>query len=563
MNPEPIIPSMFLHRLKNEFSENLKLVLALWITLGVALWSFCKWWFEPLGEVSDFSQVAGAFAGIGIGLVAFFLITTLFKRDDLKHPQEFWATRPIRSFTLFGTKLLFSWLVIALPCGLLMATIGLIAGVGSSAFWNGLEVMVWVGFATNLLALSCMAYPGNRALLGCLGFFGGVIVVCIAINNPPLRTLLRSHEVSSQQLGWNLLLVLIGLNAWFGFRCWCLIRDKHATQSTLVLVALGILIVPLIAFVPLPGKLPMIGLGAPSITLPTATDAESNGTNFSYGDRYGANFASVQIELTPTGLVGADGWEVVGSKLQVEGEDNLLQAVECSWVQVFHGGSAVASIEKPVLTYFVYDRQPGSGGGSSSSSGGDNNEIISALPRRKVRITGAITLNRIDYRELASGFLDQPFSHRGGGIVSSYLPSTSDVARARRNAMWKAFSPPLVTSRYGQRRESARYRVEDPASKDIDWTNQLGGGSSGGGAFFGSYRMSEFSVSDDEIESDYYWRRLKESGYEKSVQEWKKETRLICEVVDRITPVILPVDIEVEVPDPDKVRELLVKGALR
>ncbi len=548
---------MFLHRLKIEFAENLKLILAMWVVLGIIVWSFFQWWFSPAVEMENFQ---GAVSGIGVlvlGLLVFFLITTLFKRDDLKHPQDFWVTRPIRSFTLFGAKLAFAWLVIALPCAVLMGLLGLMAGVGFSAVWNGLEIMLWASLATNLLALSCMAHPGNRALFGFLCFFGGVIIACILINNGPLERVLDSRGVSDAQMGWNFLIILIALNILFGWKCWQLIRDKHRVQSLPAEVALGVLTVLVIAFVPIPGGFPGSLLGKPS-TLPAVARSLSPSINSNIGEKYGAKFASVSIELESGDSLRGDDWEIVDTDLLAVGQDNSMLGMESSMKgYVDEQGRSLKS--NLVLDFSVFDRQPGSSRSSSAGIDSREREIIAGIPLRKLRIQGNVTMNRIEYRELARGPLDQAFAHREGGIVCGFDPKPF---RDDYNTSWKVFSPPSLFAGGSRRWERVRFRLEDPSRSGFSWTNQLGGGGMGGGALFGNYQLQSVRIQDAELEADYYWRQLKESGYGKSVQQWKKEARLVFEVVDRVVPVIIPVDVEIEVPDPVKVRELLLDGTL-
>jgi hypothetical protein len=122
--------------------------------------------------------------------------------------------------------------------------------------------------------------------------------------------------------------------------------------------------------------------------------------------------------------------------------------------------------------------------------------------------------------------------------------------------------PPFIFLDGSRRWDEIRFKLETPSLPDMDWTNQLGGNSMGGGALFGNYRFQATRISDEEIESDYHWRQFKEDGYKKSVQQWKKEARLIFETVERVMPVTVPIDVEIEVPDPEKVRELLKNGTL-
>lgn len=549
---------MFLHRLKFEFAANFKLLIAIWVVFGIIVWSFHQWWFSPL---VDQDGADGAVSVIGIILLLILvlcLVSTLFKRDDLKHPQEFWVTRPIRSFTFFGAKLVFAWLVIALPCAVLITLIGMITGVGLSALWNGLEMMLWVSLVTNLLAMSCMANPGNRSLYGFLCFIGGVILTCILMNNAPLDRLLNSYGVSDRQMSWNFFILLIVLNMWFGWKCLQLIRDKHTNQRALYLGVIGVLTVLVIAFVAIPGGLSRGMPNSPAKHLTTVTKKVSQTISYTVGEKYGAKFASFAFEVNAGESIPDFDCEIVDTDLVVIGQDNTLLEMQMlmNRYQDYESQTLRTNLN---LNFSVFDRLPGIGGSSSSGNDSRIEEIIDGIPLQKVRIQGTVTLNQLVYRELVSGPLDQPFVHREGGIVCAYNPVSM---RGAYNTSWKAFSPPSTLSAGNRVWEKVRIRLEAKSHPSFQWTRPLIGGSMSSGTFFGSYHLQHIRIGDADIESDYIWQQLKRGGYDKSVKEWKKDARLVFEVVDRVTPLIIPVDVEVEVPDPSKVRELLKNGTL-
>lgn len=552
---------MFLLRLKTEFSENLKTMLALWAILGLIAWSFFDWWNGPMAKHEG---ALGAFAVLAAGLIVLMLVGTMFKRDDLKLPEEFWTTRPIRAGTLFGTKFVFALLSIVLPVGMLMTTTGFMAGVGMSAVWNGLEIMLWASFALSLLGLSAMAYPGgNRALLGVFCFFGGVILTSVVLTNGPVERMLRSYWMNGPQMQWNLLVVLLLLTTLFTWQCLRQIRDKHIRQSPLVLIATGILTVLLITFVPLPGGFAAKAIQTSSTTLPTVTKAEVDPMNLNYGVRHGAKFISMNIQLMPEENLLGEAFEFDGTNLKVVGASDVPQQVDMGHMALaVHDSSGQMVTAKPVLSYYVFDSQPGSGSRSSSGSDHDKTKILGSLPRQKVRVLGTVSLSRITYRTIHRGPLDQPFEKNERGMKIAFLTTPNHVTGHESSAIWKSYSPPLATARSTRRLDPVRFRLEHGGTGGRDWYNRLEGGGSGGGAFFGAYQDNNLRISDHDIESNYYWRELKESGYNKSVKEWKQEAELICEVKDQVHPLILPVDIEVEVPDPEKVRELLLQGTL-
>ena len=442
--------------------------------------------------------------------------------------------------------------------------LGLVAGIGERAVWHGLETMLWAAGVTCLLAASCMAFPGGgRALLCVLAFFGGVILASVILSSVHNDRLLRPHWMTGAQMLWNLLVVLCLLTACFAWQCLRQIRDRHRRQQPLMYAAAGILAVLLIALVPLPGGLPHAPVTSSVDTLPKVTKARLNQDNMSFGHRDGVAFASMNIELIPDHPINADAIEFNDAALRVTDPAGVPQHVETSHLRITSRFDMDAMPRAyPTLVYYVFEQQPGPRSGMSYGSDPEKAGLVASLPHRTVRITGTMGLKRIDHRVIHRGPLDRPFELGESGIRVAFTDSSNRLSRYDHSVLWKAYMPPLATSLSWHHRDLVRFRLEHAVSHGIDWYDQLEGGGSGGGAFFGRYRVNELRISDRKIESDYYWEKLKELGYDKSVREWKQEAELVCEVVDEVHPLILPVDIEVEVPDPNKIRELLLKGAL-
>lgn len=557
MNLQPVFTSMFFFRLKNEFAENRKPVLILWGILGIILWTFFQWWRDPLADPDTRQSGVAEFSFLGVGIVAFFLVTTLFKRDDLKHPQEFWVTRPLRSNTVFGAKLVFVWLVLVLPCAVLTGLSGWIAGVGDSAAWNGLEMMLWAGCAANLLSLSCMAHPGNRGLLGVLCFFGGVVGTGIVLGNMDPVLLGGRHPVGDAQRQWNMIVVSVGLNLWTGWRCWRLVRDKHALQRALDLAGVGMLAVLVTAFVPLPGMWILHGTGTQSIVMPQVKAGRLNTDSIMFGDDNGARYASVRIDIEADSALNGLEMGFGEFDLRVVGDENSRTRLQPMLVHQQKGIGMPAT--NLVLEYRICDRPPGRSGRSSGRSDPEDAKVIAALPRTKARITGTILLKQFHYRALTKGPLDQSFTRRENGYACAFYPPLAGAFRNRGEAIWASYSPPLVTVRPESGFPKVRFRIEDPEYPEISWLDQLSAGSTGRGMLFGNLQSDELRISDRDIEACYHWNMISRKEPGLSVREWKKRAMLVCEVVTGITTLAMPVDVEVEVPDPDKVRNFLLE----
>ena len=217
---------------------------------------------------------------------------------------------------------------------------------------------------------------------------------------------------------------------------------------------------------------------------------------------------------------------------------------------------------RPFISYHIFDREPGSSNSSSSGSNSEAMKLIVSLPLKKVRIRGTVTINQIDYRTVHQGTLAQPFEIKDKNLKIGFTNTPNPTTNHQSSIVWKTYSPALITTGSKRSFHPVRIRVEHANSPGFDWFNQLDSGSSGGGGFFGSFRDTQLRISDREIEAHYNFRDLRENGYNKSAQEWKQEAKLICEVQDNVSSFILPVDVEVEVPDPVMIRELMLKGEL-
>ena len=565
MNPATLPSSMFLHRLKTEFSENLKLTIALWLILGVFFWSFYRWWFGPIASESDATDMMSGLSIFGVGATILFLIGTMFKRDDLKNPQDFWTTRPIRSFTLFGTKLVYVWLIVVIPAGILMMILGWIAGAGTMAFWHGVETILWLGFLTNLLALSGMSHlGGNKALLGLISFFGGVILACVLLSNPPAHDYVDPYVLGGAQLQWNIFVLLLVLNAWLAWKLHRQISHPHLSQRATAMLLTGFLVVITAAFAPIPGGLPGTSLGQ-GTQLPVASHAQFNKYAAGYGELYGAKFVSLGIELAPdTAIMGSE-FDVRQAHVEILGAHSSghLLDVETAQYRLIRNNDNDLLELRPGLGLFIYTNVPGSSGRSSNGTSPEIMTKLSAIPQVKVRLKGNLMIDRYSYRTLQSSSLDRPISHRDGNIRCSFQPTPSDSRQWQSIASWKRYAPtPLMLGSQMSRLESIRCRIEHPTFDTGAWSHRFEGSGQGGGGLFGQYYIKELRMSDEEIEASYDWSELVKSGYPKSVQDWKKDARLVFEEISHVEQLILPIDAEVEIPDPDRVREMLRNGEL-
>ena len=98
---------MFFHRLKYEFIEHGRMVAAYWAIQIALVYFALTWWFGDDASESSMVTVFTGLLWLAFIVTTFALVILVFKRDDLKCPRAFWATRPIRAKTLFAAKAVF------------------------------------------------------------------------------------------------------------------------------------------------------------------------------------------------------------------------------------------------------------------------------------------------------------------------------------------------------------------------------------------------------------------------------------------------------------------------
>lgn len=552
---------MLLLRLKTEWNENLKMVLVLWGLLGLTVWSVLSWWFAPF-EIRNAGEALVGFSMLGVAIVVFFLVSTMFKRDDLKHPQDFLATRPIRSSTVFGAKLLFATITVVLPIGIAMSGCSLAVGLGWEAMGHGVEAMLWVTCFSLLVALSCMAFPGGGLSMVCLGLFvGGLILMAILFAYSTLLQMTDGRFLSRSRITWNVLLVIVGLIVLFGILNLWLIRQKHFRFPPVLLLIVGMLSAFFGTYAPIPGAIPSRQKELMDVEVLEVSRAFGpEQYSISYGNMDGARFVSQAFPLDLPD-VGLDIQCMVEfSDLEVVGGNHSLESPEVNQVSQMVGPETPGQVVfKPLLSYTILEREPDQNSGRSSSSGGDGVRVFETLPKKSVRVKGWFQMKSPIYKKLHRAPLGETFSERGGGVMYGFIADPTDSRMERNSIFYKVYTAPLLTSSNDRYWDMIRQRVEHPVL-DLP-NNNLEGGGSGTGGPFGYVRTTELRLIDSEIRNSYKWSTLKEKHGIASVEQWKKEAELVLENVDHVKRYRIQVDVDIEVPDPDKVRELLAEGS--
>lgn len=552
---------MFLFRLKQEFAENARLLALYWLCLAMALWSHFTWCFgsHDAYNRSSAQEAIGNFSLLGLCGINLMIVATMFKRDDLKCPQDFCATRPIRSLPLYGAKLTFTWLMLALPVGLAIAVTGMVAGHGIVSIWYGLEMTAWLGFTCSLLALSCMAYPGgSRSFIIAMVFVAALLTTVFLINIPVFEPWIHPLIADPQTITGNLFLALGILSVAMVWLCHRQFRDKHSNSQPWWFAVVGIACVLFVSFAPVPYQVKDQVKDIVTV-LPKATEASLVEYDISHGWERGTSFVTGGIHIE-TGLATSMD-EMLIHRSQV------LNTVDFNepWFQI--EGSAVVGYShegraKLRLSYTVYEDVPDRYQGSRSSTGSDDlAKSIAELPKRKVRIVDTVILDRQQYEEVHRSPLSKAFAIHHNNLKIDYLPGTSDGGRDHIINL-KSYTPSLANSNKLSVYEQFRFNIEHP---DIDKhmsVDDFGGGGGGSRSIFGRAITLERKLSSHGVLSSRFCYDLEKEEQQLIVDEWQDKAVLVVEAAKNMERIEIPIDVKIEIPDPEALRQLLKEGKL-
>lgn len=550
---------MFLFRLKQEFAENARLLTLYWLCLALALWSHFTWWFGAFNTYnrSEVQEAIGAICVLGLCGITMMIVATMFKRNDLKCPQDFCATRPIRSLPLYGAKLTFTWLMLALPVGLAITVTSMVAGHGISSIWNGFEMTAWFGFACSLLALSCMAYPGGgRSFIVALAFGAALLITLILINLPLFEPWVHPLIANPQTITGNLLLVLGILSVAMVWLCHRQFRDKHTNSQPWWFAAAGIACALLVSFAPVP--YPAKGIVT---VLPKATEATLVEYDISHGKEGGTSFVTGGIHIETGLATSKDDMLIHGSQ--------VLNTVDFNepWFQIEFGSAVVGYSHegraKQRLSYTVYEDVPDRYRRSYSSTASDDlAKSIAELPKRKVRIVDTVILDRQQYEEVHRSPLSKAFAIHHNNLKIDYLPGTSDGGRDH-IINWKSYTPSLANSNKRSVYEQCRFNIEHPDIDEHMSVDDFGGGGGGGGSMFGGRAITlEHNLSSHGVRRSRFCYDLEKEEQQLIVDEWQDKAVLVVEAAKNMERIEIPIDVEIEIPDPEALRQLLKEGKL-
>lgn len=542
---------MFIHRLKYEFFENFRLLAIYGLCYALNIYSHFMWWFSAPMTSAGKNTAWGIslLSLLGICSVALWIVATLFKRDDLKHPSDFESTRPIRPLTLFGTKLAFTWLFVIMPTGIAIAASSLASGLGIKSIWIGLIVMAGAGFACALLAASCMAHAGRRRSLAMIGaFVAGLIGAVLVIELRSVRDALDPWFVSPETFQFNLIIALSILCLSANALCISIARKKHTAYRARWFILAGAASVLFVSFAPLP---------KPISNHIDASPIEEATTVYPWKDKmmFGR---SGPVQFFQGGIIISSALDPIGEdlfldhKLEIVGDDDPLFQIDrfAVAVELPHQESTDTGIG---ITYKLYERDPSRYRGYSTDREYQRPvEPIKQLPKKRIRIKGSVRASMISYREIHRAPLGKSFSIHDGPLKVSYSPADKSD-NGDEVISCKLYSPIPFTTKNRSVSGSYRLRIEHPLLKEPE--NLIGlfeAYSESSKVAFGECEITRFNPSLNAA----YLHHLREKSGQITPSEWMKQAELVVETTDK-KDVIIPVDVEVEVPDPIELRKLM------
>lgn len=557
---------MFIYRLKNEWKENRRVLLSLWVTLVVVGGCFCSWWFAPIDSMAgaEALQVIATLAALVAGGAVLGLTVLMFKRDDLKSPQAFWATRPIRSLPFFGAKLVVLGLAVVLPIGVLVTFAGMVAGLGATALWNALESMMWVSAALGLLAMACMAFGGLMKPVLALGAFAaGLMLPPMVGIVEPVRWWLRSAVVEQQQFLWNMLFLLLVVAVVCVWLCLRQAADKHRPSRIWTWAVGGFACLLTASFVPLPGGLWLANPQCEVEVMALQSGSVSAPYQLGHGRSYGREGVGLDYVVDLNQPLAHDEISLVTIELEVHDVDGVSLRARLGNMRSRRDGPNGS--DAFTLSVWVLEGE-GTHDRSGSWSGSEEMlDRVQGIPKRTVRVTGVVEMRVTNYRDAHRGQMDERFESKKDGMIFAYLPEAPGGGWAgvgSRALVSKRFGLPLITGDIGYNPyEMVRVAIDGPGEM-YQHPGNFVESHRVNHALFGFDNYSEIRINDHEVESSYQWRELQKSGYDKSFAEWKQEAELIVQVIDEERTVMMPIDVEIEIPDPVKLREMMLAGEL-
>ena len=162
-----------IHRLVQEFKTLKWYALFYLLMLFYLSYGALKFWYDDASNTSGFESLS-LFGIIGVLILA---PLRTFKEDDMKDPQAFWITRPIRQNVMFKTKLTALHLYLTLPTFLVTVVTLLFIISPLRAFIYAIEISLWIACSIHLLAFGALNVLGyKRSFFLPFAFFVGMVL---------------------------------------------------------------------------------------------------------------------------------------------------------------------------------------------------------------------------------------------------------------------------------------------------------------------------------------------------------------------------------------------------
>ena len=365
----------------------------------------------------------------------------------------------------------------------------------------------------------------------------------------------------------NLLTLLVFLTIASIWLCIRQARDKHLHHRPLWLTLTGAVCMFCIIFFTLPNP-----LHPDRYEVPVVTHAALEPSGMSMGGRGGPIFISGQFSSQPIQQLDARGLSHTHNIIPVNftGVDAPWFEVHCTGFRPYRGGSvehgAQAGQAQPAKLEFKYTIH-GSGNGQSIVVSTETltklKDAVKDLPKRKIRIKDTITLNYREYEHYHRSPLTEGFNLSSDGLGVTYIPASVDPSKNKATFITRQFTPELMHSVDLHDREVFLHHISHPSSNqaidvyDFDAFGRIMSG------FFYNKTVIGIDFREEAIRSSRAWQEITmEQGYEGSPKAWKQEAVWVIEKAGEKMKAEIPLDFEIEIPEPELLRKMLIEGTI-
>lgn len=558
---------MFSHRLKIELREN-RIYILIWalVLLTLTIAAILLWRSAPvLDPVTSRlgSPSPDLIALLLLPLVALLIVTTItsFRQDNLKDPQTFWNTRPVRPRTLHRTKFIFLHLLFTLPLTLCTFIVSINATTMSTSLIYAAESALWSAAAIHLCALCCLHNHqwARLPILPALGFLGFILVALIVSK----LNIAQPGRYNPGRFSVNTLFITLILLFLFALAGFHLIKKPGTTYPLWMPFLIGALTFPLLTATWLPdnfSKSTEAQQYQPSEPLTTFSNSNSS-INRQYF--YDLNYPLID-------LMGNQDRIPINLLSQRIDSAPLSQFPSGIRAELKYWSSGMDPLDGPQnLQTIALDQENRNRFRVTLSLSIPHEHSLQTspqfndLPRKQITLEGEVEILTASLDDALTIDQSKEFTHETSGGMLTYHPS--DGKGQPDTIQSKVFRLPLVSAnlihphlfyRNNDILVAMRHRVTGQS-----FILQNGSSSTRYGPF-GKVQYSEIQHPEESSLVSHYWKNYLQKQFPDfpDFADWKKDADLLILPPEQFKNVRIPFKITVSVPDLDLLQQRLNNG---